>query len=335
MHFIDEAKIELKAGDGGRGCVSFRREKYIPRGGPDGGNGGRGGNIYFVGTSNLSTLMDFHYQAHIKAGKGQHGMGKTKHGKSGKDIEVPVPLGTTVYDFDTGDLIVDIVEEGQKELIAKGGLGGRGNATFVTSIKQSPQFAQDGEPGQSFTAKLELKLLADVGLIGFPNAGKSTFLSKVSNAHPKIADYPFTTMSPCLGVVKYKNASPFVIADLPGLIEGAHEGKGMGHKFLKHGERTKVYLHLVSLSPDELESPIERYKSIENELVTYDPDFKNKEKLVLLTKCELLSEDELKEVIKEFKDEGVEVTPISSVTGKNIELIEGKVTELLGIKQEY
>ena len=335
MKFVDLAKIELFAGDGGNGCVSFRREKYVPRGGPNGGNGGDGGNIYFVGDSGMNTLLDFKHQKHIKAKRGQHGMGKDQHGKCADDIILRVPLGTMIYDFHTQDLLADIVDTDQKFLVAKGGKGGRGNASFLSSIQQAPTFAQDGEEGEKVTVKLELKLIADVGLIGLPNAGKSTFLNSVSNATPKIADYPFTTMSPCLGVVRYKNAKPFVIADLPGLIEGAHDGKGMGDQFLKHSERTKVYLHLVSLSPDEMEEPLERFRLIENELLSYDKSFANKKKLILLTKKELLLPEELENIQNEFAAEGLKTMVISSVTKDNIENCLIKITDLLGIQQEF
>lgn len=329
MKFIDEAIILLKAGDGGRGCVSFRREKFVPRGGPDGGNGGHGGNIYLVAKAGLSTLMDFHYNRKFEAGRGEHGMGGGMDGHGGKDIEIPIPCGTAVYDAASGELLVDLVTDGQVYPVVKGGRGGRGNTFFATSTNQAPKHAQPGEPGEELEVRLELKLLADVGLIGLPNAGKSTFLSVVSNAHPKIAGYPFTTLSPVLGVVKYKDADPFVIADLPGLIEGAHEGKGMGDKFLKHCERTRAYLHLVSLSPDEMEDPLDRFDKIENELSSYDPGFKKKKKLVLLTKLELVDEEEADRVAKAFRKRKLRTLAISSVTGENIPETLQEVLKLL------
>ena len=233
MKFIDEAIIHLKAGDGGNGCVSFRREKFIPRGGPDGGNGGQGGHIFFVGSKSLSTLLDFRNKKHWTASRGVHGQGKGKHGRAGEDVFIAVPLGTVVKCDEK--ILCDIVQEGQTERVARGGKGGRGNANFVTSTRQAPKFAKEGEPGEEKTVRLELKLIADVGLIGLPNAGKSTFLSVVSQARPKIADYPFTTKVPVLGVVQNNLDRGFVIADLPGLVEGAHSGKGMGDRFLKHG----------------------------------------------------------------------------------------------------
>lgn len=331
MKFVDEAKIEVKAGDGGRGCVSFRREKFVPRGGPDGGNGGRGGHVFFVGDANLATLMDFHYMRHLKAKDGGHGLGKGMHGRSGEDVMIPVPLGTLIRDSETSEVLCDITAVGQTELVAEGGRGGRGNMSFASSVRQAPRFAQDGDPGQVRTLRLELKLMADVGLIGLPNAGKSTFLSVVSNAHPKIADYPFTTMSPVLGVVRQGDGASFVIADLPGLIEGAHEGKGLGDQFLKHCERTRVYLHLISLSPDEVGSPWDRYQKIERELLSYDERFRDKKHLVLLTKSDLVLPTEIKKVEKEFKKQGVTTVAISSITRQNLDGVLKKVTALLAL----
>lgn len=332
MKFIDEAVITLKAGDGGRGCVSFRREKFVPRGGPDGGNGGHGGEVAFVARPGLSTLMDFHYNRRFEAGRGEHGMGSGMDGRGGGNVEIPLPCGTVVYDAASGELLADLVTDGERYVVARGGRGGRGNAFFTSSTNQAPKHAQPGEPGEVREVRLELKLLADVGLIGLPNAGKSTFLSVVSNAHPKIAGYPFTTLSPVLGVVKYKDANPFVIADLPGLIEGAHDGRGMGDKFLKHCERTRAYLHLVSLSPDETEEPLARFDMIEKELASYDPGFKKKKKLILLTKRELVDEKDAARVEKAFKTRKLRVLAISSVTGKNIPEVLTAVLELLKSK---
>lgn len=329
MKFVDEAKVLVKGGDGGRGCVSFRREKYVPRGGPDGGNGGRGGHVIVLGDSNLSTLMDFRYMRHVRAKNGEHGMGKGMHGRAGEDTVIPVPLGTMIYDAVTKELIFDITKEGQQQTVAEGGRGGRGNMTFTSSIRQAPRFAKDGDPGEERTLILELKLMADVGLIGLPNAGKSTFLSVVSNAHPRIADYPFTTLSPVLGVVQSGDAPSFVIADLPGLIEGAHEGRGMGDQFLKHCERTRVYLHLISLSPDEADSPWDRYQKIGNELLSYDVRFREKKHLVLLTKSDLLVPQKIKKSEKEFKKNGVTAIAISSITRQNLDGVLKKVGMLL------
>ena len=331
MKFIDQAIIEIQAGHGGPGCVSFRREKYVPRGGPDGGNGGRGGNVIFEATDNMSTLLDFRYKKSVEAPKGQNGQGSQCDGRSGVDNVVPVPTGTVVYDDQTGEVLFDFCESGQRQVLAKGGRGGKGNAFFTTSTHQAPKFAQDGEEGEQKRVRLELKLLADVGLIGSPNAGKSTFLSVVSQARPKVAGYPFTTLQPCLGMVKYKDADPFVVSDLPGLIEGAHEGKGMGDQFLRHAERTRVLLHMISLSPLEVEEPFERYLKIENEVNGYFTSRKGhvnpkgtskgdeRKKIVILTQTDLVSDDELQEVESLFKNEtGLPVISISSVTQKNV-----------------
>lgn len=321
MKFIDEAKIEIRAGHGGRGCISFRREKFIPRGGPDGGPGGKGGDIVFIADSSFSTLLDFRYKKVIEAQAGQNGMGSQCDGRGAEDVVVPIPIGTVVYD-EEDNVTCDFVKEGQREILAKGGRGGRGNMFFVTSTQQAPQFAQDGEEGEVKTIRLELKLLADVGLIGLPNAGKSTFISSVTEARPKIADYPFTTLSPCLGVAVYKDAKPFVIADLPGLIEGAHEGKGMGDKFLKHSERTHVILHLVSLSPDEQTPPLDRYRLIEKEIKSYYKGKKPKqEKIVLLTKTDLVSKEEIDDVVSEFSKKDILVIPVSCVAHTNIDTV--------------
>lgn len=329
MKFVDEAKIYLQAGDGGDGCMSFRRESYVPRGGPNGGNGGNGGSIIFEGRKELSTLMDFRYNRHFRGKRGDHGRGSSQHGKGADDIVLPVPLGTQIYDNDTGDLLADITEEGQRFVAAKGGKGGRGNENFKSSIKQAPSFAQPGEEGEERNVRLELKVMADVGLIGFPNAGKSTFLSTISNARPEVAGYPFTTKTPCLGVVPLQDYKSFVVADLPGLIEGAHEGKGMGDVFLKHCERTRVYLHLVSLAPDEIEDPMERFAKIENELVSYDPQFRTKKHLILLTKIELISDEEVAEWVQKFEKEGQKAFPISSVARLNIDSVILEVAKLL------
>jgi len=335
MKFIDEAKIKIHAGHGGKGCVSFRREKYIPRGGPDGGNGGKGADVVFEATTNMSTLMDFRYKKILKAAAGQSGMGSGCDGKAGDDLVIPVPVGTVIYKQEQNSIVADFVKDGQREIIAKGGRGGRGNAFFVSATRQAPKFAQEGEEGDELNIRLELKLLADVGLIGLPNAGKSTFISAVSQARPKIADYPFTTLEPCLGVVKYKDANPFVIADLPGLIEGAHEGKGMGDRFLKHAERTRVILHMVSVSPEEVEEPLQRFEVIEREVAAYFEQGGRKKadgrrKIVLLTKVDLVDEGTLQEIMAEFeKVVDGQIIPISSVTGKNVDRLLGEMVQTL------
>ena len=248
MQFVDYVKIHVKAGDGGRGCVSFRREKYVPRGGPDGGDGGRGGHIIFRATDALNTLLDQTYHREYRAQRGQHGMGKKMHGKNGEDLIIPVPVGTILKDAETKDILIDLDRKGLQVVIAKGGRGGLGNSHFATSTRQAPRYAQPGEEGEEKWLILELKLLADVGLIGLPNAGKSTLLSVISSARPKIADYPFTTLTPVLGVVKLEDYRSFVVADIPGLIEGAHRGVGLGFQFLRHVERTSILLHLVDIS---------------------------------------------------------------------------------------
>lgn len=326
MKFIDEAIIKVRAGDGGRGCVSFRREKYVPRGGPDGGSGGKGGDVIFKASRHLSTLMDFRYQRVFQAGHGEHGLGSACDGRAGEDLLVPVPVGTVVFDADTGAVLADFTSDGQCLIIAKGGQGGRGNACFTSSTRQAPKFAQPGRPGEVRRVRLELKLLADVGLIGRPNAGKSTLLAAVSRARPKVADYPFTTLKPFLGVVQYQEAGSFVMADLPGLINGAHEGRGMGNAFLKHAERTRVLLHLVSVSPEETEAPWTRYEQISREVNTYFK--KNRrgtpapESLVLLTKTDLIGARELDALRDEFcLKTGTQPIPVSAVTRRGIDTV--------------
>lgn len=319
MKFIDEALIHIEAGHGGRGCVSFRREKYVPRGGPDGGDGGNGGSVIFSASEDLSTLMDFRYRRLIRAKGGSHGLGKNMTGACAADERVPVPVGTVIFDAASGDVLADLVKPGDEIIVAQGGRGGKGNAHFATSTHQAPMKAQEGMPGEVRAIRLELKLLADVALIGLPNAGKSTFLSVISSAHPKIADYPFTTLAPVLGVVSHKDFPAFVVADLPGLIEGAHVGKGLGHKFLKHSERTRVFVHLVSVSPDEGTDAITRYKLIEKELKSYDPEFKKRKKIVLLTKCELADKKTLASIKKDFAKLKIKPFAISSATRLGLE----------------
>lgn len=337
MKFIDTASITIRSGNGGRGCVSFRREKFVPRGGPNGGNGGKGADVYFAATHDMTTLLDFQYKKNFEAENGQQGQGSDKDGRAGVDLVIPVPMGTVIYDEKTSSILTDLTKHGERTLLAQGGRGGRGNTFFKTSTNQTPDRAQPGEEGEFKKIRLELKLLADVGLVGLPNAGKSTFLSVISEARPKIANYPFTTLSPCLGVVKYKDAKPFVVADLPGLIEGAHEGRGMGDQFLKHCERTKIYLHLVSVSPEETVSPLERYRLIEKELVSYDPQFKKRKKMILLTKCELIPVDDVKKIVADFcrvrrgqpACRPGDIFVISSVTGFGVQDVLQKMTVVL------
>src|SRR3989337_1963612 len=249
VKFVDEGKIYVKSGRGGKGCVSFRREKFVPRGGPNGGDGGNGGSVILIARQNMSSLLDHRYKQHYKAENGEHGRGKDQHGKNAPTLLVPVPVGTVVKDFFTGEILGDLTEDGDTLVVAKGGRGGRGNARFATPTNRAPRYAEPGEEAEERTLLLELKLLADVGIIGFPNAGKSTLISRISAARPKIADYPFTTLIPNLGVVSYNEGKTFVVADIPGLIKGAHEGTGLGIKFLRHIERTKVLIHLIDLFP--------------------------------------------------------------------------------------
>ena len=288
--FVDTAKVIIRAGKGGNGAISFRREIYIPKGGPDGGDGGKGGDVVFVASKDCNTLIDFRFQPKLIAEDGKAGSGQKSSGKSGKDLEVEVPVGTVVKRSDTGEIVADLVRDGQREIVAHGGDGGYGNWHFRSSVRQTPKIAELGNPGEAFDAELELKLIADVGLIGFPNAGKSTFLSVVSNATPEIADYPFTTLTPNLGVAKVDNTS-ILIADIPGLIEGASEGKGLGDEFLRHVERTKVLLHLVDVYSEDAGKA---YKDIRKELENYSVELAERPELVVLTKIEGLDEDIVK-----------------------------------------
>lgn len=288
--FVDTAKVIIRAGKGGNGAISFRREIYIPKGGPDGGDGGKGGDVVFVASKDCNTLIDFRFQPKLIAEDGKAGSGQKSSGKSGKDLEVEVPVGTVVKRSDTGEIVADLVRDGQREIVAHGGDGGYGNWHFRSSVRQTPKIAELGNPGEAFDAELELKLIADVGLIGFPNAGKSTFLSVVSNATPEIADYPFTTLTPNLGVAKVDDTS-ILIADIPGLIEGASEGKGLGDEFLRHVERTKVLLHLVDVYSEDAGKA---YKDIRKELESYSAELAERPELVVLTKVEGLDEDIIK-----------------------------------------
>lgn len=316
MKFLDEAKIYLKAGDGGRGCLSFRREKNIPRGGPNGGNGGSGGSIVIEAVNNLNTLIDYRYQQHFKAQKGEHGKGRDMSGSNGQELVLRVPVGTQVFAEDNQTLIIDFIREGQRETIAYGGRGGLGNANFKSSVNQAPTKTTNGEAGEELWVWLKLKLISDVGIIGLPNAGKSTFLSVVTSAKPKIADYPFTTLKPQLGIV-YVDHEEFVIADIPGLIEGASEGIGLGDKFLKHIERCKILLHLVDITAED---PLENYYTIRNELEKYSSTLAAKTELIALNKTDVISKEDALEKQKFFKEKlGKEVYLISAATKDNVE----------------
>jgi len=316
--FIDKAKIYVKGGDGGNGCVAFRREKFVPKGGPSGGDGGKGGDVVLVADRNVHTLLDFKYRRHYRAENGKHGEGNKRTGRSGKDLIIKVPVGTVVKDAETGKVIGELTEHGQRLVVARGGRGGRGNAAFATPTRQAPDFAEPGQPGEERWIELELKLLADVGLIGFPNAGKSTFISRVTAAKPEIADYPFTTLRPILGVAKVGDFS-FVIADIPGLIEGAHKGRGLGHEFLRHVERTKVLLHLIDLS-DNTRDPKEAFEVINKELKLYSPELLEKPQIVVGTKIDALQNRDVIEKLKSyFESKGYPFFAVSAVTGEGID----------------
>ena len=330
MKFVDQVRIEVKAGDGGRGCVSFLREKFIPRGGPDGGDGGDGGSVYFIVDNALSTLLDYRYLHHCKAKNGAPGLGKTKHGKNGEDLELRVPQGTLVYDDETNELLADLTEIGVPLQFLPAGKGGRGNARFATSTNRAPRHAQPGIAGEVKSLRLELKLLADVGLVGLPNAGKSTLISSLSAAKPKIADYPFTTLVPNLGVVPYGGFKTMVMADIPGLIAGASDGQGLGTRFLRHVERTDLFLHLVDSSCMQEGDPLDNFEMINNELKRYDESLTGKPQLVVLTKVDVpeVREKSL-ELTEHFESLGYLVFTVSAVTGEGLkELVTGVGNEL-------
>jgi GTPase len=319
MQFIDYVKVYVKAGDGGRGCVSFRREKFVPRGGPDGGDGGRGGHIIFKATDALNTLLDQIYHREYKAQRGQHGMGKKMHGKNGEDLIIPVPVGTILKDGGTEEILIDLDRNGLEVVIAKAGRGGLGNSHFASPTRQAPRYAQPGEEGEEKSLILELKLLADVGLIGLPNAGKSTLLSVLSSAKPKIADYPFTTLNPILGVVKLENYRSFVVADIPGLIEGAHRGVGLGFQFLRHVERTSILLHLVDVSETSNDDPVENFEKITRELEMYSPELIKKPQAVAGTKLDIAGGKERYDRLENYcKMKKIDFFPVSAATGTGI-----------------
>jgi GTPase len=328
--FIDEAKIWVKAGDGGNGCLSFRREKYIPKGGPDGGDGGRGGDVYFETDENLDTLLDFAGKHHWQAKNGKDGEGSNKHGADGQDLVIKVPPGTLIYDMDTDLMLKDMNKAGMKVCICDGGKGGKGNKAFATSINQAPRKTTSGQNGQERNIRLELKLIADVGLVGMPNAGKSTLISRCSKARPKIADYPFTTLEPVLGIVELSGFRRFVMADIPGLIEGAHAGVGLGFDFLKHIERTSILVHILDIMPIDGSDPINNYNAIREELSKYSKVLAEKPEFIIANKIDLDPDGKIvKKIKKKLKKE---IIPISAVTGngisKLIELLWQKVKEV-------
>ncbi|OXZ31296.1 GTPase CgtA [Finegoldia magna] len=333
--FIDVAKIELKAGKGGDGSVAFRREKYEPSGGPAGGDGGDGGSIIIVGDKDIKTLMDYSYRSIYKAESGGDGRNKKQFGKKGEDLILKVPVGTLVKDYDTDTVIYDVKHDKEEFVICKGGKGGKGNVHFKSSIRQAPRFAEPGEKGEEKTIKLELKLLADVGLIGLPNVGKSTLLSIMSNARPKIANYHFTTLEPNLGVCKVGEKS-FVLADIPGLIEGASEGLGLGHDFLKHIERTKILVHVLDISGSEGRNPIEDFELINSELASYNIKLNDKKMLVVLNKTDLGAEDNIKEFREKYSDKVDEIVEISAATTENVDKLMYLIADTLdSIEDDY
>jgi len=317
--FLDFVKIHIKSGDGGNGCISFRREKYVPRGGPNGGDGGKGGDVIFVASSDLSTLIDFRYKQHYKAKKGAHGQGGDKTGKNGDDLYIKVPCGSIIRDSETGEILAELLNDGEKAVILKGGSGGKGNTHFKTSTNRAPRIAQSGKKGEEKTVEIELKLIADCGLVGFPNAGKSTLISAISAAKPKIADYPFTTLVPNLGIVKYKEYESFVVADIPGIIQGASDGKGLGIQFLKHIERTSILLFMIDATqiPDGSKELITQYKILLKELKNYSEKLIKKPRILCFTKIDAI-DSELKERLVKYKGK-IDSLAISSVTGENLE----------------
>ncbi len=314
MKFVDEITISIAAGKGGSGCVSFRREKYVPRGGPDGGDGGHGGSVVLEASGRKHSLLDFRYRNLFRAESGRNGAGRNRYGRGGEDLVIEVPVGTVAKDPLTGEILADLTEPSQRWVAASGGRGGKGNSHFASSTFRSPRFAQEGEPGEERGLRLELKLIADVGLVGLPNVGKSTLVSAVSAARPKIADYPFTTLTPNLGVVQYDDAPPFVMADVPGLIEGAHTGAGLGVRFLKHIERTRLLVHVIDLSRVSLDNPLEPFRQIEHELQSYSEDMRKKPRIIVLNKTDLVQNgQDLDKIEEKYRELGCPVLRVSSL----------------------
>ena len=335
--FVDEAKIWVKAGDGGHGCISFRRERFVPKGGPDGGDGGRGGDVYFQADAAVDTLTDFMGRHHWRAGNGQCGQGSNRHGANGEDLTIHVPVGTLIYDAELDLLLKDLDEPGARVRICRGGHGGKGNKAFATPRRQAPRFAQAGRPGQERDLRLELKLIADVGLVGLPNAGKSTLISRCSAARPKIADYPFTTLHPVLGIVELSGERRFVMADIPGLIEGAHAGAGLGHEFLRHIERTRLLVHLLEVAPADGSDPADNFERINNELRLHSQVLSDKDQVVVLNKIDLLgSEDGTAEAQRRNLEKrlGRPVLAISGVTGRGLKVLNDTLWKRLKGPQE-
>jgi len=333
VRFIDEAIITVQSGDGGRGCVSFRRERFIERGGPDGGDGGKGGSVVLKTAPNKRTLFDLKRLKHIRAKNGSPGLGQLKHGRGGQDIILEIPPGTIITDANTGELIHDFIEIGEIYPIAKGGIGGQGNKRFATARNRAPKFAQPGMPGEVFEIKLELKLLADIGIIGFPNAGKSTLISVISSARPKTASYPFTTITPNIGMVQHDWGEPFAVADIPGLIEGAHEGIGLGIQFLKHVERNKFLLHLIDTSEIDPDNPLKEYHALNNELRQYSEELAKKEQLIVLNKLDIQGASQLADVFQEALPDK-RIFRISASTTKGVKKLKAKLGEMVNGSNE-
>jgi GTP-binding protein len=319
--FIDEAVITVQSGDGGQGCVSFRREKYVPRGGPDGGDGGNGGHVYIRAVEGLQTLSDFRYRRFFKARNGTQGRGKSRTGADGEDVVIEVPLGTLVYDEEGGGLLADLVGDKQTVVLVQGGKGGKGNQHFVSSTNRAPRYAQPGLPGEKRRIRLSLKLIADVGLIGLPNAGKSTLLSRLTMARPRIAEYPFTTLVPQLGVMCFSGDRFLTFADIPGLIEGASRGRGLGHRFLKHVERTRMFFHMIDITGPSEQDILNDFDVLNRELGTFDPRLLEKDQVVLMNKIDLLSNesDRIRDMGGLFQERGVEALPVSALTGEGLD----------------
>jgi GTPase len=328
--FVDEIDIYVKGGDGGAGCTSFRREKYVPRGGPDGGDGGDGGSVWLEADPALTTLLDYHYKRHYEGERGQHGKGANRHGASGQDLALRVPVGTVVTDRDTGERLGDLATPGQRLLVQRGERGGRGNARFATSTNRAPRRADLGRPGRGRWLHLELKLLADVGVVGFPNAGKSTLVARLSAARPRIADYPFTTLAPALGIVRVDGDRTFVIADLPGLIPGAAEGRGLGLQFLRHTERTRLLVHMLDLDPSTGRDPVDDFHAIGRELAAYSPDLAARPQVVVANKIDLPDAAERRARVERFcAERGLPLVAISAATGAGLgELVRGLAARL-------
>lgn len=323
--FIDHAQIIVQAGNGGNGCISFRREKYVPFGGPDGGDGGKGGNVIICANEGLTTLLDIQKRRYYKAEKGAHGKGSNCHGRDGKDCIIQVPVGTQIFDANTNELIGDLVQHNQQVIVAYGGIGGRGNKQFATSTNRAPRIAEQGKKGEKKVLNLELKLIAQVGLIGFPNVGKSTLLSKISNAKPQIADYPFTTLYPNLGITKLNDFTSIIVADIPGLVKGAHKGVGLGHRFLRHIERTNILIHILDISQD----PIYQYNTLNEELRLYSEDLIKKKQIVAINKMDTPNaEERFKEVKQYFASLKIEPIPISALTGQGIDKLLTEIPQL-------